>query len=280
MLIKGGGTIVCKELEEGRSLRVTSGSIVAFEPTVSYDVQMMPGKCCTGKQYRKVIITPPSNDLVGISTGIKNAMFGGEGLFITTLQGPGRVWLQGMPSDRMIAEIARRVPSGGPGIGIPIGGGGTAADAGEAGAGEDGAVVEEGGGEEMVAATDAAVEADRQATVASSGAMSTDDIDSESQSALFGDAVNAKDQDTSVGDASTTNVDEFGEDPSWASSAEQPAFKDDDSFTAEESTFKDEDLFDDATTTEGLGLGETAAEEGGGGGILSTLWDFFMGGDD
>lgn len=48
VLIKGGGTIVCKELEEGQSLRVTSGSIVCFEPTVSYDVQMMPGKFATG----------------------------------------------------------------------------------------------------------------------------------------------------------------------------------------------------------------------------------------
>jgi uncharacterized protein (AIM24 family) len=44
VLIKGGGTIVCKELEEGQSLRVTSGSIVAFEPTMNYDVQMMTGE--------------------------------------------------------------------------------------------------------------------------------------------------------------------------------------------------------------------------------------------
>ena len=44
VLVKGGGTIVSKELEGNQSLRVTSGSIVAFEPTVSYDVQMMPGK--------------------------------------------------------------------------------------------------------------------------------------------------------------------------------------------------------------------------------------------
>lgn len=44
VLIKGGGTIVAKDLEEGQTLRVTSGSIVCFEPTVHYDVQMMPGK--------------------------------------------------------------------------------------------------------------------------------------------------------------------------------------------------------------------------------------------
>lgn len=44
VLVKGGGTIVCKELDEGQSIRVTSGSIVAFEPTIQYDVGMMPGK--------------------------------------------------------------------------------------------------------------------------------------------------------------------------------------------------------------------------------------------
>ncbi len=45
--------------------------------------------------------------------GFKNVLFGGEGLFITTLTGPGIVWLQGMPPQRMISEIARRVPSRG-----------------------------------------------------------------------------------------------------------------------------------------------------------------------
>ena len=43
---------------------------------------------------------------------------------MTTLTGPGVVWLQGQPPQRMISEIARRVPSGGVGFGIPIGGGG------------------------------------------------------------------------------------------------------------------------------------------------------------
>ena len=44
VLVKGGGTIICKVLEEGEALRVTSGSIVCFEPTVQYNVQMMPGE--------------------------------------------------------------------------------------------------------------------------------------------------------------------------------------------------------------------------------------------
>ena len=56
--------------------------------------------------------------------GFANVFAGGEGLFITTMTGPGVVWLQGQPPQRMISEIARRVPSGGPVIGIPIGGGG------------------------------------------------------------------------------------------------------------------------------------------------------------
>lgn len=57
--------------------------------------------------------------------GIKNAMFGGEGLFVTTLTGPGSVWLQGQPPQRMIGEIARRVPGGGGfAVPLPMGGGG------------------------------------------------------------------------------------------------------------------------------------------------------------
>ena len=61
--------------------------------------------------------------------GFANVFAGGEGLFMTTLTGPGVVWLQGQPPDRMISEVARRVPSGGGGV--FIGGGG-----GEGGGGE------------------------------------------------------------------------------------------------------------------------------------------------
>ena len=53
--------------------------------------------------------------------GIKNVLFGGEGLFTTPLAGPGTVWLQGQPPQRMISEIARRVPSGGMiGLAVPL----------------------------------------------------------------------------------------------------------------------------------------------------------------
>ncbi len=72
--------------------------------------------------------------------GFKNVLFGGEGLFVTTLTGPGTVWLQGQPPQRLISEVARRVPSGG-GIGfVPVlgGGGGGGEAAGGEGEGGDG----------------------------------------------------------------------------------------------------------------------------------------------
>jgi hypothetical protein len=73
--------------------------------------------------------------------GFKNVIFGGEGLFVTTLTGPGVVWLQGQPPDRMISEIARRVPSGrGLGFGIPLGGG--------SGTGDDGSSSDDSGDDE------------------------------------------------------------------------------------------------------------------------------------
>ena len=63
--------------------------------------------------------------------GFANVLGGGEGLFMTTLTGPGVVWLQGQPPQRMISEIARRVPSGGLGLAIPIGGIGGGGGGGE-----------------------------------------------------------------------------------------------------------------------------------------------------
>ena len=240
------------------TLRVTSGSIVCFEPTVSYDVQMMQG--------------------------VKNVMFGGEGLFITKLEGPGRVWLQGMPADRMIAEIASRVPSGGPGIGIPIGMGGSSSGAEGAGEGTEAAAGD--AGTAGIAASDAAIEGDRQATVASSGAMGAgEDVDGDSQSALYGDAVSGDSQNPAStgagGEEATTPVDDFGDDASWANtSSNETTFADsaDEAFASEEATLEDEGFFYDSTTTDGLseGLGDAASEDSGGGGLLSTLWDMFF----
>ena len=65
--------------------------------------------------------------------GLANVFASGEGLFMTTLTGPGTVWLQGQPPERMIGEISRRVPSGGPGLVVPVGVGGGGSSSGNGG---------------------------------------------------------------------------------------------------------------------------------------------------
>ncbi|KAL7546563.1 hypothetical protein ACHAWF_009890 [Thalassiosira exigua] len=110
VMVKAGGTLIRRDLREGEVLRISSGCLVGFQEGVEFDVQMVPG--------------------------FKNVVFGGEGLFVTTLTGPGTVWLQGQPPQRMISEIARRVPGGG-GIGLAVplpgmgGGGGGEGEGGE-----------------------------------------------------------------------------------------------------------------------------------------------------
>jgi uncharacterized protein (TIGR00266 family) len=259
VLVKAGGTLVEKYLSEGETLRVTSGSIVAFTSTVNYDIQMMPG--------------------------IKNAMFGGEGLFVTTLKGPGKIWLQGMPADRMIAEIARRMPSGGLpiGFGMPLGGVG---GGGEAGA--DASGVESGVGDAAaVAATDeAAIEADRQA----SGMMGGGDVDGESPSALYGDAVQSSSAPTPEQPPASPFEDDFGQETTFSDEstftdettfADEQSFSDDNSFSSGDNDQQQQDMFEDSTTTDFFESGDAGdASDDAGGGIFSTLWDIFTGGDD
>lgn len=104
VFLKAGGTLIRRDLEPGEELRISSGCLVGFSQGVAYDVQMIKG--------------------------FKNVFAGGEGLFMTTLTGPGVVWLQGQPAQRMISEIARRVPSGGGiGLAVPMGVGGGGGDA-------------------------------------------------------------------------------------------------------------------------------------------------------
>jgi len=103
-----------------------------------------------------------AKQVVSVAAAIENSSGGSinincKGLFLTSLTGPGRMWLQSMPPDCMIAEIARRMLTG---VG---GGGGTTDDAGGT-ATPDGT----GTGTEAVVAGDATVEVDRAATVASS----------------------------------------------------------------------------------------------------------------
>ena len=101
--------MIRRELKSGEQLRISSGCLVCFTEGIDYDVQMIQG-------------------------GITNIIGSGEGLFLTTLTGPGIVWLQGQPPDRMMSEIARRVPSGGGMIlPIPMGGGGSSSGGGSTG---------------------------------------------------------------------------------------------------------------------------------------------------
>ena len=82
--VHAGGMIMERSLAVNETLRVDTGCIVAFQPTVNYDIQYI------GK--------------------IKTAFFGGEGLFFATLRGPGRVWLQSLPLSRMANRIIAAVP--------------------------------------------------------------------------------------------------------------------------------------------------------------------------
>ena len=82
-----GGTLYERELVAGETLRVDTGCIVAFQPTVNYDIKYIGS--------------------------IKSSLFGGEGLFFATLQGPGRIWLQSLPFSRLANRIYAAAPQTG-----------------------------------------------------------------------------------------------------------------------------------------------------------------------
>lgn len=88
--LHAGGTIIRRELSPGETLRVDTGCLVAFEKSVSYDIQFVKG--------------------------IKNKLFGGEGLFYAAMRGPGTVWMQTLPfsrlADRVIAGAVRNKGEG------------------------------------------------------------------------------------------------------------------------------------------------------------------------
>ena len=87
--IHAGGTIYQRELAPGELLKVDTGCVVAFQPSVQFDIQYV------GK--------------------IKSAMFGGEGLFFATLRGPGQIWLQSLPLSRLADRIVSAAPQTGRG---------------------------------------------------------------------------------------------------------------------------------------------------------------------
>ncbi len=77
--VHAGGTVIRRDLAPGETIRVDTGCIVAFPPTVDYNIQFIGG--------------------------FKNALFGGEGLFLATLTGPGPVYLQSLPFSRLADRI-------------------------------------------------------------------------------------------------------------------------------------------------------------------------------
>ena len=78
------GELVEKQLAAGEKLLVHAGHVGVQSPTVEFDIQMV--------------------------RGFKNILFGGEGLFLATLTGPGHVWLQSMPIMNLAEEIGRYLP--------------------------------------------------------------------------------------------------------------------------------------------------------------------------
>ncbi len=78
------GEVVQYELQAGQTLKVDPGHVAMFDPTVNFDISTVPG--------------------------IKNMFLGGEGIFLATLSGPGRVWLQSMPLPNLAQRIIPFLP--------------------------------------------------------------------------------------------------------------------------------------------------------------------------
>jgi uncharacterized protein (TIGR00266 family) len=81
------GEVVVKDLRPGEMLRVHPGHVGAFQASVSFQIMRVPG--------------------------IKNLIFGGDGLFLAALTGPGRVWLQTLPIAKLAHKLMEYMPSAG-----------------------------------------------------------------------------------------------------------------------------------------------------------------------
>ena len=82
--VHAGGTVCKKVLAAGDTLKVDTGCLVGFSQTVNYDIEFVGG--------------------------IKNTVFGGEGLFFATLQGPGTVYIQSLPFSRLASRVIAAIP--------------------------------------------------------------------------------------------------------------------------------------------------------------------------
>ena len=85
--VHAGGTVVKRELQPGQTLLVDTGCLVAMTPNVNFEIQYV------GK--------------------VKTALFGGEGLFLAKVTGPGTVWLQSLPLSRLASRIFAAAPQRG-----------------------------------------------------------------------------------------------------------------------------------------------------------------------
>jgi uncharacterized protein (TIGR00266 family) len=84
--VHAGGTIIQRELKNNETFRVDTGCLVAFAPSVGYDIQFIGG--------------------------FKNALFGGEGIFLAKMTGPGLIYLQSLPFSRLADRISAAARSG------------------------------------------------------------------------------------------------------------------------------------------------------------------------
>jgi len=75
------GELVEKQLSQGEKLKIDPGHVAAFEPSVDYSIERVKG--------------------------VKNMLFGGEGLFLATVTGPGKVWLQSMPLPNLAGALRK-----------------------------------------------------------------------------------------------------------------------------------------------------------------------------
>jgi uncharacterized protein (TIGR00266 family) len=82
--VHAGGYIIEKELQHGELLKVDAGCLVAYTQTVDFDIEFV--------------------------SGIKNWMFGGDGLFFAALRGPGKIWIQSLPISRLASRIIQYSP--------------------------------------------------------------------------------------------------------------------------------------------------------------------------
>lgn len=85
--LHAGGTIQRRELQPGEKLRIDTGCLVAMTKDVDYDIEYVGN--------------------------IKTAFFGGEGLFLATVTGPGAVWVQSLPFSRLADRVLAAAPSAG-----------------------------------------------------------------------------------------------------------------------------------------------------------------------